>query len=487
MSTATVFNVRRKLGNEFYWGRPSRTDLIPITLLHEVFREFVHDLSNYQPNNLDFEFAATLKRKMMKTYSSESKRCNWFRRVWEKYCSRLDPAGIKECTTDGHLEEGNSYLIITEGKREMDANEADPLLQAAMYYVKVLREQPRSATDTFPCLIIYYMGSTIGFAGAVWSNIPQIVALTPIFTFHAELSTSEMALQVARALGATKNALTRLRTHYGTTANALNLDSLSSSPSDEGEEEEEDLLKDPDVNHRPSSLKSRARVPLKSKGGASKVSLSSSLSFPSSLSKATEGPQAQPAPYLFPDICHFMDKNGERIEFLYDRRLIPNKLLFLVTSSKGQLLVKFTTTYCVAAHDHCAQHGIAPTLYAVEHLKAGWLMVVMEYLDHNQYTCPSGKTPGAKQFVANALKTLHNGGYVHGDFRDVNVFIREMDNEEFEVKILDYDWAGKYDEARYPNDVNFLDIYRPPGVDLGGVIFQRHDEEMLKHIFSVKR
>jgi len=48
---------------------------------------------------------------------------------------------------------------------------------------------------------------------------------------------------------------------------------------------------------------------------------------------------------------------------------------------------------------------------------------------------------------------LHAQGYVHGDLRPTNILI----NDKKEIKIIDFDWAGKKDETRYPIFMN-LDI-----------------------------
>lgn len=452
-----------------------------MTLHHEIFRDFVDDLSNYEPTGQDFKFAARLKHKMMKPHKTEKKRCNWFRKVWEAYCSRLDAAVINDCPTDGHLREGNSYLMITEGKKEIEGNKEDPLLQAGMYYLKVLGEQPENATDKFPCLIIYYMGSTLGFAGAIWGDIPQIAALTPIYTFHAELYSSDMALQVARALGATKKALNKLRVHYGTSPEVLVPESLDWSDP-ESDEEEAELLEDPDADYKLLSSNPKPKSSFEPANPKDQY-LQNYEPSPIASNPSPSNP-LQPFPYLFPDKTHFVGSGGNTIQFVYHQRLFPDKLLFHVKATESlYLVVKFTTRYSEAAHRHCAEHGIAPRLYAVEKLKAGWIMVVMEYLNFDEYDYPGSKTPEAELSVTRALETLHNGGYVHGDFRNVNVLIKKLANDQFDVKILDFDWSGKEGDARYPIDINFHNIYRPPTVQLGGEIKQRHDQKMAENIF----
>ncbi|KIK92208.1 hypothetical protein PAXRUDRAFT_13348 [Paxillus rubicundulus Ve08.2h10] len=73
--------------------------------------------------------------------------------------------------------------------------------------------------------------------------------------------------------------------------------------------------------------------------------------------------------------------------------------------------------------------------------------------------------------IRKKLKDLHNGGFVHGDIRDTNILV----NNNGKFMIVDFDWAGKINEARYPPYVNREDIWRP---DETGVISLSH--------FSVK-
>lgn len=47
------------------------------------------------------------------------------------------------------------------------------------------------------------------------------------------------------------------------------------------------------------------------------------------------------------------------------------------------------------------------------------------------------------------MKVLHDHNLVHGDIRTPNIIL-EGDGEPWGVKIIDFDWAGKEGEARYP-------------------------------------
>ncbi|EPQ53377.1 hypothetical protein GLOTRDRAFT_17241, partial [Gloeophyllum trabeum ATCC 11539] len=56
-----------------------------------------------------------------------------------------------------------------------------------------------------------------------------------------------------------------------------------------------------------------------------------------------------------------------------------------------------------------------------------------------------------RKAVEHKLALLHEAGYVHGDVRDVNVLVCGADGSgEKDVLLVDWDWAGRGAEARYP-------------------------------------
>ena len=107
-------------------------------------------------------------------------------------------------------------------------------------------------------------------------------------------------------------------------------------------------------------------------------------------------------------------------------------------------------------------------------------MVVMEYLNPSQYQ--PFRLSSDKEAIPEVTKShiiaLHERGYVHGDIRRPNILIG-ADNA---VKLVDFDWAGKIREARYPPHVNLnLDgLDRPDWVEGEKLITVEHDLEMVK-------
>jgi len=97
-------------------------------------------------------------------------------------------------------------------------------------------------------------------------------------------------------------------------------------------------------------------------------------------------------------------------------------------------------------------------------------MVVMEYVDGETLHEVKRVPPSAKEEVARALEILHDRDCAFGDLRRQNVMI--MRNEE--VKLVDFDWAGKETETRYP----LLAMTGPPGGEGGSLIKKSHDIHM---------
>lgn len=147
------------------------------------------------------------------------------------------------------------------------------------------------------------------------------------------------------------------------------------------------------------------------------------------------------------------------------------------------IVVKFSRGYGAVAHRLLQQEQLAPELYytgPVESSRSSenreLTMVVMEYVrgkTANERGL-SGPLPHeiTKQ-VALAISVLHNQDLVFGDLRKPNIMITDEDK----VKLIDFDWAGKEGEARYP--VHISELSWPEGVIAHGLIKKEHDKAML--------
>jgi tRNA A-37 threonylcarbamoyl transferase component Bud32 len=86
--------------------------------------------------------------------------------------------------------------------------------------------------------------------------------------------------------------------------------------------------------------------------------------------------------------------------------------------------------------------------------------------------------------VTMELARFHDAGYVHGDIRDTNILV-DINSlasdyaENVKVHLIDFDWAGKAGEVKYPIGVNIKSVKRPDGVGDGALITKDHDKAMV--------
>ncbi|KAJ6567373.1 hypothetical protein DFH09DRAFT_1156775 [Mycena vulgaris] len=163
---------------------------------------------------------------------------------------------------------------------------------------------------------------------------------------------------------------------------------------------------------------------------------------------------------------------------------------FLCRTQEDQprsVVVKFTQTYCPEAHKLLAQQGHAPELLycgPVDHSDSApsyqlLKMIVMEYIDGKTAAQLQDKLPeDFAQQLTKIVSVLHDDGYVFGDLRWPNLMVAGG-----QVKLIDFDWAGKAGCATYPIHLAH-DIAWPAGATAMGKIEKEHDIEMLKGLID---
>ena len=191
-------------------------------------------------------------------------------------------------------------------------------------------------------------------------------------------------------------------------------------------------------------------------------------------------------PSAFPSITTFLDKTGNTTPFKYVRPLEndPGCVVFhakTIGSSPMDVVIKSVECYGEEPHQLLAKEHLAPQLLYFgkvgvhdDDLTFGELrMVVMEYVDGKTLHGVKRVPPSAKEEVARALEILHDNDYAFGDLRRQNVMITR--NEE--VKLIDFDWAGKENETRYPLLASRA-ITGPFGIEGGSPIKKSHNRYM---------
>lgn len=159
-----------------------------------------------------------------------------------------------------------------------------------------------------------------------------------------------------------------------------------------------------------------------------------------------------------------------------------DRSLFSATLNNKPVLVKFCTQYGEEAHGHLASHGLAPRLHCCVELAGRVIMVVMDVVEGASsafYKYRTRHLPSdLAQKVKDAVKVLHDGGYVHGDIRRPNVLVEA---DERGVLLIDFDWAAKAGQARYPVTLNLSgQIPWATGTKAGGVIGMAHDDHVVE-------
>ncbi|CAG8577618.1 533_t:CDS:1 [Ambispora leptoticha] len=162
---------------------------------------------------------------------------------------------------------------------------------------------------------------------------------------------------------------------------------------------------------------------------------------------------------------------------------IGTKNLWLaeMEGNQSRYVVKFTRQYGKVVHETCSELGFAPKLRYFEAIYGSWKLVIMDYLEgYSHLKSPSGADcANKKQSVLNAISAFHNKGFVHGDLHSVNILFGSTGD----VKFIDFDWAGKDGEARYPESLN-PQINWHKEVGLHKPIRSSHDLHLVEVTFS---
>lgn len=194
------------------------------------------------------------------------------------------------------------------------------------------------------------------------------------------------------------------------------------------------------------------------------------------------------AHYPFPT---FYKVGHEKYHFTYTQ-VLEGKCVFRARLQDGNpVVVKFARRYGVEAHQRAVALNIAPRLISSEWMY-GWCMVVMEDISNSHETLFNARNrithnsiPHLQKQVKGMLGRLHRESIVHGDIRSINVMIRKPDavSHPQEFLIVDWDWAGREDQVRYPTNLNPV-VKRPASVLIDGTITPAHDLEMAERLGS---
>ena len=147
------------------------------------------------------------------------------------------------------------------------------------------------------------------------------------------------------------------------------------------------------------------------------------------------------------------------------------------------VFVTFVKRYSHETHELMVPHGHAPRLIHHEERVGGtqYTAIVMEYIPDARPLDEFLLSEVVEQYristcCIEALKVMHEDGYCHGKISSKSIFGKFQDGR-IKILIVNYEWAGRQGEARYPLSADI-----PEGVQPGDLITQEHDEEQLDEL-----
>ncbi|CAG8505365.1 34209_t:CDS:2, partial [Racocetra persica] len=385
------------------WAKDWTKDILPSNTVFETFINFARDC---QISEKEYELVLELASVMSGVFSDKSQRADAFRCWFELFFDNeieIRPEKLNEAhqssrigkrRTDGRIYpkigRDRVLLVNLEVKPEPGTN-GDCYIQNDAYYKEFVIKSCNQKSEFYnrTCLTAFLInldGPNISISGAVCAPFIVCDRLTDIYPLDIIIYDNAKADDVARIFLALKNSIYLLKDYYNSVYESREI-SCNTSP-------------------------------------------------------------------WFPRINKIdLEEGTATIKYKKKHSIYRNLWIVEIqtenTQEKG--LVKFTQKYSKEAHSTCFELGLAPRLWAVNNLQQGWKIVVMEYLEEHKplHTFHSELLPQTENVVKNAIKLFHDSGYVHGDLRDENI-IAKYNNGKIDIKFVNFDWAGREGEAKYP-------------------------------------
>jgi hypothetical protein len=149
-------------GPAFYFNRPpSAAGIIPVTLLHPIFGQFVDDCDTHMPTREDNTLVFALSKAMSEFYDNEDSRATEFRDILAAHGIEMRATRIEgtKYQTDGDIQMEFNRYTIAEVKGEIGSKGAEPLIQVGWYYQESTKKAAQDKGGScLPCLLIYLFG-----------------------------------------------------------------------------------------------------------------------------------------------------------------------------------------------------------------------------------------------------------------------------------------------------------------------------------------
>jgi hypothetical protein len=219
----------------FFFDRPPEAAAVTsLTLLHPAFGTFVHDCDTYCLTPEDNQLVVTLWRKMSGFFKEEKDRAAAFWEALVDHGIDMAASGIGSYQTDGDMRIKGLCFAILEAKAELSSGLANPMFQAASYYVASMRKTSEKYSNAqLPNTLIYLFGQlqSIWLCGSL-SDMPvhglilgsevqstQIIgpglqALCPVLPLFWHVTDVEMHQRAPWCFGALRNVTQSLHRYY---------------------------------------------------------------------------------------------------------------------------------------------------------------------------------------------------------------------------------------------------------------------------------
>ncbi|CAG8570188.1 19_t:CDS:2, partial [Racocetra persica] len=410
----------------------------PVSLLCSIFGKF-KDLCNEASESEDNLFALKFCFEMSECYNSESERQAIANRMLSKYLNHfVQPIVLSEkgyrYRTDGTVSYGpNAYRELNVEYRKYNcSSDACPYLENCGYFLafcKEMENHPAYSVTNFPCFLVVISGPYFSISGAVFANVAIVDPLTVVFPLIWQKYDVTMMISISRTFRALKISLQLLDQYYA------NVDKL--------------IQDVPQAAHPVHP------------------------SFPK---------------VIIDDKSYVVQINCQLSTFLLWDITLVNEQGPLFTSCVKAVQKH---QYSLDTHQLLAEVGYAPKVLATSFLPGNWLLIYMECLSdhsmlHNISYLDDSERNSLKKKIKEVVEYLHNLGHVHGDLREENILVRQLEDNEFDVKLIDFDWSGKVGSARYSPFMNHEDIQWPDGAEDFKPVTKNHDLFMLEQTFRKK-
>ena len=157
----------------------------------------------------------------------------------------------------------------------------------------------------------------------------------------------------------------------------------------------------------------------------------------------------------------------------------------ILGDNNEEVIVKFTARYNTVAHCRLSEAGLAPRLHFCDRVIGDLYMVVMERVDGKSiWQLQEEKKPLPEiisEEVRRAVRLLHEHNIVFGDLRDPNIL---YDESKHRVALVDFDWAGRDGESRYPPTLNPSNAWDEE-VSPYGIMRKAHDLWQVKRLVAL--